>query len=79
MGVFCGRIIVAGVCNDQSENKKDLFYFEHELKFIKERNLPDAWTLIEYDMAMNQVATMEVMDSSVFLEALHVSISIDIS
>ncbi len=49
------------------------------LKFIKERNLPDAWTLIEYDMAMNQVATMEVMDSSVFLEALHVSISIDIS
>ena len=52
---------------DAHENKRDLFYSKHELESIKHRNARQAKSMISSNMTIDQFATMEVMDTSIFL------------
>ena len=52
---------------DTHQNKRDLFYSKQELKSIKHRNVRQMKNMISSNMTMDQFATMEVMDTSIFL------------
>ena len=52
---------------DAHENNRDLFYSKHELESIKHRNARQAKSMISSNMTIDQFATMEVMDTSIFL------------
>ena len=64
---FAVESLLLEYVDDQNENKKDLFYSKHELRTIMERNIRVVEKMIEINMTMDQFATTEVIDTSIFL------------
>jgi hypothetical protein len=64
---FAEESLLLEYVDSQHEDKNDLFYSKHELRTIMERNIRVVEKMIESNMTMDQFATTEVIDTSIFL------------